>query len=369
MKTHTNQHSTSLLRNLENLLWRTSEIRVFRAILSLFLNTNLKTTLQNIKIISASTASRFFSHDTLNAQLCWQELNAWQFEQFYRHREARKGSRPDVILKLDLTCIEKTGKKLPFVRVFNGRYGIQLVTLHACFGHFSFPISQRIYHGKGKQTVVDLALEMLTEFPPARWPAQAVVLADAGFGSQAFLRDTQALGFTRVIVGVRRDRILMSGKKLHELACRGEAVQLHDAPELRLYASWCDVKREEGKKRFYIVSTFAASGRWLVRRFRRRWLIESFFQGVKHNFGLKEARLRTEDALRLWIFFSFLSYTLASFSRSSSTTPQQQRVTLGQAARQLLMRLLPEHLLHVLMVDCEQLSSALPRCCLRLVAV
>lgn len=226
MRTQTDRHGNSLLRKLEKLLWRTSEARVFRAILSLFLDTNLKTTLQNIKSISASTASRFFSHDTLDAKLCWEELNVWQFAQFYRSRDGRKGKRPEVVLKLDLTCIEKTGKKIPFARVFNHRYGIQLVTLHACFGTLSFPISQRIYQGKGEETVVGLALEMLAHFPSTRWPARVVVLADAGFGSREFLRGTRELGFEQAIVGVRYNRILMSGKKLDAVKRRGEAVRM-----------------------------------------------------------------------------------------------------------------------------------------------
>lgn len=70
MRSQTDQHSNSLLRKLGNLLWRASEVRVVRAILSVFLDTNLKTTLQNLKTLSASTASRFFSHDTLDVHLC-----------------------------------------------------------------------------------------------------------------------------------------------------------------------------------------------------------------------------------------------------------------------------------------------------------
>jgi hypothetical protein len=368
MRTQTDQHGNSLLRNLETLLWRASEVRVFRAILSLFLDTKLKTTLQNVKIISASTASRFFSHDIMDAKLAWERLNAWQFERLYQSHQGRKGRKPEVVLKLDLSCIEKTGKKVPFARVFNGRYGIQLITLHACFGKLSFPISQRIYQGKGSQTVVDLALEMLTQFPPSHWPARVVVLADAGFGSREFLRGTQALGFTRAIVGVRCDRILTNGKKLNDLPRRGQALRLHDVPELLLYASWCDVKREEEKKRFYIVSTFEASGRWLSRRFRCRWLIESFFHRVKHDFGLKEARLRTKDGIRLWVFFSFLTYSLASLERFLTNLPDQAVPTFGEAARQACRCLLPEQLLHALMAECEELSSSL-QYRLRLVAV
>ena len=106
---------------------------------------------------SASTASRFFSCEHAPDELFWQELNGWQLEQFYRL--PRRGRRGDVVFKLDLTCIEKTGKQIPFARVFNRRYGIQMVVLHACVEGLRFPLGYRVYRGKGRATVVDLALE------------------------------------------------------------------------------------------------------------------------------------------------------------------------------------------------------------------
>lgn len=161
--TQTNQHSHSLLKTLEDLLWNQREVGIFRAIVALFLDCRLRTTLQNIKGMSASTASRFFSCEHTPDEVFWAELNGWQLGQFYRL--PRRGRRRDVVLKLDLTCIEKTGKRIPFARVFNRRYGIQLVVLHACVEGLSFPLGYRVYRGKGKATVVDLALGLLAAFP------------------------------------------------------------------------------------------------------------------------------------------------------------------------------------------------------------
>ena len=100
-------------------------------------------------------------------EVFWQELNEWQLKELYE--VPRRGRRGDVVLKLDLTCIEKTGKRIPFARVFNRAYGIQLVVLHVCFGGLSFPMAYRIYRGKGKETPVDLALELLERFPASSW--------------------------------------------------------------------------------------------------------------------------------------------------------------------------------------------------------
>ena len=355
------QHTDSLLKKLEALLWNPREVKVFRAILGLFLDCKLRTTLQNIKGYSASSASRFMSCEHAPDRVYWEELNAWQLGQMYG--VPRRGRRGDVVLKLDLTCVEKTGRKIPFARVFNGLYGVQLVVLHVCFGGLSFPLAYRIYRGKGKESVVELALELLESFPPVTWPSRVVVMADAGFGSNAFIRGCFALGFSRLLVGVRCDRKLKDGRRLGTLTKRGEKVLLRDLPDISLWASWCDVKRDEGKKRFYLVSTFAAGGAYLARRYRRRWLIESFFKTIKYEFGLKEARLRTHTGIRLWIFLACLAYSFASLERRLSKQP----TTLLKAAERILDSLLDIRLLH-LMLDTERFSQ----CCsqrLKLVVV
>ena len=352
--TQTDQHSHSLLKAVEALLWNRREVGVFRAIVALFLDCKLRTTLQNIRGMSASTASRFFSCEHAPDEVFWRELNSWQLAQFYRL--PRRGRRGDVVLKLDLTCIEKTGKLIPFARVFNRRYGIQLVVLHACVEGLSFPLSYRVYRGKGKATVVDLALELLTAFPTSMWSSRTVVLADAGFGCSAFIQGCQAAGFKRLLVGVRCNRQLADGRQLNQLKQRGEQVTLHDLPEHPLWLSWCDVRREKGRNRFYVASTFSAGGAYLARRYRRRWLIESFFKSIKHDFGLKEARLRTHTGIRLWIFLACLAYSFASLARHLS----QQTLTLPEAAAQIFDALLDIQLLH-LMIDCKRFSRRCSR--------
>lgn len=102
--TQTNQHSHSLLKTLEALLWNRCEVGIFRAIVALFLDCELRTTLQNIKGMSASTASRFFSCEHAPDAAFWSELNRWQLGQCYGL--PRRGRRSDVVLKLDPTCIE-----------------------------------------------------------------------------------------------------------------------------------------------------------------------------------------------------------------------------------------------------------------------
>ena len=279
----------------------------------------------------------------------WEELTRWQFRQFYA--SPRRGRRGDVLLKLDLTCIEKTGKQIPFARVFNKLFGIQLVVLHACVEGLSVPLGYRIYLGKGKPSVIDLALELLDDFPASRFSARVAVMADSGFSSRDFITGCQDLGFKRVLLGMKCDRRLADGRRLDDLSKRGECVALHDLPQHPLYLSWCDVQRDEGKKRFYVAATFKAGGAYLARRYRKRWLIESFFKSVKHDFGLKEARLRTKGGIQLWIFLACLAFSLASLERTLS----KRAYTLLQAARCVLDTLTDVRIVQLLS-DCERLS-------------
>lgn len=319
--------------------------------MALFLDTQLRTTLQNITGLSASTASRFLSCEHVPEQVFWETLNAWQFAQFYAR--PRRGRRRDVHLKLDLSCIEKTGKHIPFARVFNKRFGIQVVVLHACVEGFSVPLGYRIYQGKGKPSVVELGLELLSAFPVSHFGAGVVVLADSGFSSRKFITGAQDLGFTRLLLGIKSNYRLADGRRLDTQTKRGEQVVLHDLPDVPLWLSWCDIKRDGTKKRFFVAATFKAGGVYLAKRYRQRWLIESFFKSVKHDFGLKEARVRTHTGIRLWIFFACLAFTLASFKRSLS----HNRLNLLQAAEFLLDSLVDVRLVK-LISDCERLARS-----------
>lgn len=349
MKAYTDQHSHSLLKKLETLFWNRRDIGVFRALVALFLDGKLRTTLQNIRGLSSSTASRFLSCEHVPDEVYWAALNRWQLQQCYLL--PRRGRRGDVVLKLDLTCVEKTGKQIPFARVFNRCYGIQLVVLHACVGGLSFPLGYWIYLGKGKSTPVDLALELLMQFPASGWSSQTVVMADAGFGSSEFICGCGQLGFTRLLVGIRYNRKLTDGRRLEQLGELGEQVALHDLNNVPLWLSWCDVKREGGKTRFYVAATFSGGGAYLARRYRQRWLIESFFKSVKHDFGLKEARLRTKTGIRLWIFLACLAYSFASLARYRIKQP----ITLLEAAQHVLESMTDVQLVQ-LMIDCERFS-------------
>lgn len=302
-------------------------VRQFRLIMSLFLDVSTRTLLTNVPSISSSTASRFFSSGMLDEASVWQILNAWQAAQ--GQTAYQRGRRQDIVLKIDVSCIEKTGKQLPYVRVFNRRQGVHLVVLHACVQGLSFPLDYRVYQGKATTKVVDLALAMLADAPSWCRVSRTVVMADTAFGTRRFVTGCQALGWQRLLLGVACDRNLQEGQRVDTLRRRGEQHRFHDL-DVPVWISWCDVKRDNVKKRFFIFATFQAGGRYLAQRYRRRWFIESFFKSIKHDFGLKETRLRSPRALRLWITLSCVAYCLAVCARRFAS-PNTHTLSLAAA--------------------------------------
>ena len=213
------KHSHDLLEKIKALYTQTKFHCLF-AILNLFLDPATKTTLENVEEVSSSTASRFFANHTNKMYREFtSSLSEWQLCILWLlyNNANRRGRRSHIFLKIDLTSIEKTGVKLPFVRLFNKIFGIHILVLHAHVGHVSFPLAFRIYLGKGTTTQVKLALQMLKDFPPEMWPSRTVVLADAGFGAKEFIRGCKRLGFDRAIVGIRKDRRLTTGQKICEV--------------------------------------------------------------------------------------------------------------------------------------------------------
>jgi hypothetical protein len=167
------KHSGDLLEKIKA-LYTQSRFNCLFAVLKLFLDPATKTILENVEGVSPSTASRFFANHTskmyrefASALSEWQLCILW----LLYNNANRRGRRGHIFLKVDLTSIEKTGIKLPFVFLFNKIFGIHIVVLHAHVGNVSFPIAFRIYLGKGTTTQVKLALQMLKDFPPKVWPS------------------------------------------------------------------------------------------------------------------------------------------------------------------------------------------------------
>ena len=114
--------------------------------------------------------------------------------------------------------------------------------------------------------------------------------------------------------GGRSNLLLSDGRRLKDTK-RGECIELDGLPGLPLYVSWVELPRIGKMKRFYVLDTQPGTARTLTRRHKRRWLIESFFKSAKHDFGLKETRLRSEAGIKDWIFFVWLSISMSLYQQ------------------------------------------------------
>lgn len=345
--------------------------RTVSALLDLFLTTEKRTLLNRVETCSASTASRCLNTLTQTLQLR-AHLWAWQARCLRKYAQKQRGKKPWLILRVDLTSIEKTGKKLPYLRTVNGVHGLHLVVLHVSIGKLSFPVGEAIYDpAQPDLTPIHLAARLLRRFHPYQWgDFEQLVLMDAGFYSGEFLDLLRWWGFVHISVGGRSNLRLRDGRPLRE-TCKGEQVELDSAPGFPLWVSWVDLARDGKKKRFYVLDTQPGCARTLVKRHKRRWMIESFFKSAKHDFGLKETRLRSETGIHNWLFLVMLSTSLALWAQclAHMTTGQRPRwnLTLHHAARDIRDFLLPQQVrlrLRAALASLDDLHANLPPSCI-----
>jgi len=100
--------------------------RALECLLALFLTVSVRTLLGNAQGCSSSTLSRLLNLAPWKDSELWKTLHTWQTTRFRKFHAHRRGRKPTVRVRLDLTSLEKTGKKLPFVRVYNKVFGIHL---------------------------------------------------------------------------------------------------------------------------------------------------------------------------------------------------------------------------------------------------
>lgn len=292
--------------------------RSLQAALHLFLDPATKTALHRAVTVSKSALSRFLNEYDWDTTACWRLLNRAQWDALLL--AARHQRRARLRLSLDLTSLEKTGKQLPFVRVYNEVHGIHLVVLFAEYRAFKFPIAYRVYRGKGTATPVSLALELLEGVPDdIRRRFQVCVLADSGFEAAVFLDRVRALGF-EFVVGVRATRRTLHPGSVTVADCEhGAWLELHNWPHDTLTLA----RIERGDRTFFSVASELWTGDEVAAEGGKRWNIESFFKEGKHQFGLAQFALRTARGLDRWVLLVFLAFTLTMLHRTADLTLEQ----------------------------------------------
>jgi hypothetical protein len=281
-------------------------------------------------------------------------------EELARRHLRKRGRRPLLYALVDLTTLEKSGDfpHLP-VLVLNSKRGLHLVVLYLVIDEVRFPWSLRVWRGKDTPSPSDLALRLLRSLP--LWLTQSFklrVLADGGFGNDSFIRGVTKLGF-EAVVGVRHDRKLTGGRKLHD-AKQGEELRLANL-ELALWVGRFILKKPDGSREVrYVVANFVATGRYLVLLGRKRWLIEQFFKLAKHRFSLHQFGQRSALGVYRFLVLSFLAYILARWHAiATGRTHLPDWRELGQELR---LMLLPDIELGTLLSRFERLTPYLDTC-------
>ena len=337
-----------------------TEWRTFEGTLSMFLEGGSRKQLRQVKTCSPSTVSRLLN--TMNTQPLEKERLRFQVKALRAAYDRLRGQKPWLVIRVDLTSIEKTGKSLPYTRTYNGVFGIHLVVIHVSIGKLSFPMGHAIYDPAQEDTPIQLALKLIRRFHPYLWgDLPQFLVMDSGFYSADALDLLRWWGFEHISIGGRSNLLLADGRQLKE-AKRGECVELAGLPGVPLYVSWVDLPRNDKMKRFYVLDTQPGTARTLTRRHKRRWLIESFFKSAKHDFGLKETRLRTETGIDNWIFLVWLSIALALYQQFRAGMTGGQRpawcLTLREAGEEVRLVLMPHVVRRTLLAALHRLDAA-----------
>ena len=306
--------------------------RSLEAALGLFLDLKTKTALHRAHTVSASALSRLLNVYEWDTSACWATLVQAQWDALLR--AARRKHHPRLRLCVDLTSIPKTGRELPFVRVYHEVYGIHLVVLYAVYGDLKFPVGYRVYRGKGTPSPVRLALELLATVPAEVSRRFDVwVLADSGFESSAFLQGVRDLGF-EFVVGVRSTRRTdHPGHVTVEDCEHGSWVNLANWPWDTLTLA----RIHRGERTFFSVASQLLPGDEVAREGARRWAIESFFKEAKHSFGLNRFALRTAQGLDRWVLLVFAAFTLSMLCRADTLSLEQAAEVAARVALPLLV--------------------------------
>ncbi len=230
--------SQRAFNTLRNLIASPDIQNSFDTLLHAFLNTDGNPRPQTATAKSSSALSRMLNRYALPALALLRASRAIIQQRLQTTVLNSKKRRPTLELIIDLTTLEKTGASqgLP-LSFLNDKYGLHLVVLYIVIGRERFVWGVRIWRGAGEPSWVELALSMLRCLPvwlTSRFKCR--VLADAGFGSSAFITGCANLELP-VVVGVACDRTTEQGIKLSALRVQGAMLWLKGCT-VAVYVAW-----------------------------------------------------------------------------------------------------------------------------------
>ena len=341
-----NHHARSLFCSLQTIFATPYQRTSFKVLLALFLKGDGRPHPHHAQGKSPAALSRFLNHYRWSARRLIRQTRHAAVESLMRYYQTRRGRRPKLLVILDLTTLEKTGRfaQLDLVRILNKKRGVHVVVMYLVAGPLRVPWSFRIWRGKGQASASLLALKLLRQLPRALCERfHVLVLADGGFGNTTFLEGVKKLGLDAV-VGMRSDRWLEDGRQLHEVRS-GEQVTptgLSFAVTVARY----HLKRQGKRETRFVVATFTAKRHLISRWGKRRWRIEGFFKTIKGRFGLARFGQQTLVGVLRFLVLSLLAFTLTQWqvwAVPEGAWPDWQKFAV-EVRHQLVPELLHEEL-------------------------
>ena len=283
-----------------------------QALLELFLQAQGSPLPQSCQAKSPAALSRFLNRYDWPTRTLIRQVRSHLVKTLLSH--CPRGRRPHLQLIIDLTCLPKRGRFKAFsslIRVFHRKRGLHLVILYIVVGHWRLPWGFRVYRGKGTPSPAQLGLRLLRTLPTnLKSHFRLMVLADAAFGSRAFLEGVRCLRM-HALVGVSCQRCLADGRRLQQLVHRGQQVRLRGLNQ-PVWVSWYWLPRHKApKQKRFVACTRALKGSTLSWWGKRRWQIEGFFKVAKHRFGLHCFGQQTLLGVYRWLVLSFIAFVLA----------------------------------------------------------
>lgn len=147
-----NTHARSLFCTLVNLFATSYQRESFRALLALFLRGDGQPNPSRSESKSESALSRFLNHynwSCRNVNHCVRDAAVSSILEYYG---SRRGRRHRLLIMIDLTTLEKTGKftALNLVSVLNGKRGVHIVVMYLLAGPLRIPWGYQVWRGKGE---------------------------------------------------------------------------------------------------------------------------------------------------------------------------------------------------------------------------
>lgn len=268
---------------------------------------------------SPGAISRFLNHQRWSLRTLLRVMRQHALDTFQAYLRGRRGRPPLIEVIVDTTSIAKEGVFAEldgWIHTLNRVRGLHVVLLYLCCGDLRLPWGFKIWRGKATSSPSDLALRLVQQLPPTiRSRAKQVhLLADAGFGSAAFMSGVRALGLD-FTVGMRADRLTVDGQRLKDITAQQRRVFLRGLSDLPLwlYWFWLPAKQGERQEQRFLVSSRQRTPRTAQQTGRRRWKIEALFKTLKSRFAFGNFGQKTKLGVLRYLCLSLACFLLCHF--------------------------------------------------------